>query len=54
VNSVIDFSAVEKFEAKSAGNADASNNCVLAELANLIADAQLDVPIANVYRSPRT
>jgi NADPH:quinone reductase-like Zn-dependent oxidoreductase len=49
VNSVIDFSAAEKFGAKSAGNADASNAAVLAELAKLIADAQLDVPIANVY-----
>jgi NADPH:quinone reductase-like Zn-dependent oxidoreductase len=49
VNSIIDFSGVLKFGAKSVGSAEAANARVLAELANLIAEAQLDVPIANVY-----
>jgi NADPH:quinone reductase-like Zn-dependent oxidoreductase len=49
VNSIIDFSCVMKFGAKSVGSAEAANARVLAELANLIAEAQLDVPIANVY-----
>lgn len=49
VNTIIDFSAVKKFGVKSAGSVDAANARVLAELANLLAEAQLEVPIANVY-----
>jgi NADPH:quinone reductase-like Zn-dependent oxidoreductase len=49
VDTIIDFAAVEKFGVKAAGNAAASNAVVLAELANLIADGDLEVPIADVY-----
>ena len=38
-----------QFKVKTAGNADANNAGVLAELAALIADGKLDVPIAEVY-----
>jgi NADPH:quinone reductase-like Zn-dependent oxidoreductase len=49
VDTIIDFAAVETFGVKAAGNADASNVGVLAELAKLIADGDLEVPIADVY-----
>jgi NADPH:quinone reductase-like Zn-dependent oxidoreductase len=49
VDTIIDFAAAEKFKVQTAGNADANNAGVLAELAELIADGKLDVPIAEVY-----
>jgi len=49
VDTIIDFAAAEQFKVKTAGNADANNAGVLAELAALIADGKLDVPIAEVY-----
>jgi NADPH:quinone reductase-like Zn-dependent oxidoreductase len=49
VNTIIDFTAVEKFRVKSAGSADAANVGVLAELADLIARGELEVPVAKVY-----
>jgi NADPH:quinone reductase-like Zn-dependent oxidoreductase len=49
VNSIIDFVAVERFGAKSAGSAEAANVEVLAELADLIEDGELEVPVAKVY-----
>jgi NADPH:quinone reductase-like Zn-dependent oxidoreductase len=49
VDTIIDFAAVEKFGVKAAGNRDASDAGVLAELANLIAAGELDVPIAEVF-----
>lgn len=49
VDTIIDFAAVEKFGVKAAGNADASDAGVLAELANLVAAGELDVPIAQVF-----
>jgi NADPH:quinone reductase-like Zn-dependent oxidoreductase len=49
VNTIIDFGAVEKFGVKSAGNRDASDAGVLAELANLVAAGELEVPIAEVF-----
>jgi NADPH:quinone reductase-like Zn-dependent oxidoreductase len=49
VNTIIDFAAVEKFGVKAAGNRDASDAGVLAELANLVAAGELDVPIAEVF-----
>jgi NADPH:quinone reductase-like Zn-dependent oxidoreductase len=49
VDTIIDFAAAEQFKVKTAGNADANNAGVLAELAALLADGKLDMPIAEVY-----
>ena len=46
VDTIIDFPAVEKFGVKAAGNADASDARILAELADLVATGDLDVPVA--------
>jgi NADPH:quinone reductase-like Zn-dependent oxidoreductase len=48
VDTIIDFAAVERFGVQMAGNADASSAQVLAELADLIAAGELEVPIAEV------
>jgi len=49
VDTIIDFPAVERFGVQAAGNADASNAQVLAELAGLVAAGELEVPIAGVF-----
>ncbi len=49
VDTIIDFAAVETFGVKAAGNAAAANANVLAELAKLVADGHIEVPIAEVY-----
>jgi NADPH:quinone reductase-like Zn-dependent oxidoreductase len=49
VDTVIDFPAAARFGAQTAGNADASNADVVAELAALIAAGELEVPIAQVF-----
>ncbi len=49
VNTIIDFAAAEQFKVRTAGNADAANAGVLAELAALVADGRLEVPIAEVF-----
>ncbi|MFE3289206.1 NADP-dependent oxidoreductase [Rhodococcus sp. NPDC059234] len=49
VDTIADFAAVERFRVLSAGGADASTAAVVAELADLIAQGQLDVPIAGVF-----
>jgi NADPH:quinone reductase-like Zn-dependent oxidoreductase len=49
VDTIIDFAAAERFKVQTAGNADAANADVLAELAALIAEGRLEVPIAEVY-----
>lgn len=48
VDTIIDFPAVERLGVQMAGNADAANAQVLAELAELIAAGELEVPIAEV------
>jgi len=48
VDTIADFSAVDRFGIQMAGNADASDAGVLAELAGLIAAGELQVPIAGV------
>ena len=53
VDTIIDFAAAEQFKVQTAGNADAANAEVLAELAALIADGRLEVPIAEVFRARR-
>jgi NADPH:quinone reductase-like Zn-dependent oxidoreductase len=48
VDTIIDFAAVERFGVKAAGNAE-GNTAMLAELAELIAAGQLEVPIAGTF-----
>jgi NADPH:quinone reductase-like Zn-dependent oxidoreductase len=49
VDTIIDFTAIERFGVKGEGNADAADAAVLAELAELIAAGELEVPVAEVY-----
>jgi NADPH:quinone reductase-like Zn-dependent oxidoreductase len=49
VDTIIDFAAAERFGVKLAGNADASDAAVLAELAGLVAAGELEVPISGVF-----
>ena len=50
VDTIIDFPAVEKYGVNAAGNADSSDAGVLAELADLVAAGDLEVPIAAEFR----
>jgi len=49
VDTITDFAAVQQFGVQSAGGADASSAAVVAELADLIAKGELEVPIAGVF-----
>ena len=49
INTIVDFPAVEKHGVKFEGHATAANAEVLAELAQLIDQGRLEVPIANTY-----
>jgi NADPH:quinone reductase-like Zn-dependent oxidoreductase len=49
VDTITDFAAVKRFGVQSVGGADAATAAVVAELADLIARGELEVPIAGVY-----
>jgi NADPH:quinone reductase-like Zn-dependent oxidoreductase len=49
VNTIADFDAVKRFGVQSAGGADAATAAVVAELADLVARGELEVPIAGVF-----
>ncbi|MEV0673782.1 NADP-dependent oxidoreductase [Mycobacterium sp. NPDC050441] len=49
VDTIIDFGAIEEFGVQSAGNAEGADIAVIAELADLAANGELDVPIAGVF-----
>ena len=49
VDAIADFEAVKRFGVQSKGGADAATAAVLAELADLIARGELEVPIAGVF-----
>jgi NADPH:quinone reductase-like Zn-dependent oxidoreductase len=49
IDTITDFPAVAQFGVQSAGGADASSAAVVAELATLIAQGELEVPIAGVF-----
>jgi NADPH:quinone reductase-like Zn-dependent oxidoreductase len=49
VDTIIDFPAIERFGVKGEGNADAADATVLAELADLVAAAKLEIPVAEEY-----
>ncbi len=49
VDTIIDFPAIERFGVRFEGNADAADATVLAELSDLVAAGELEVPVAEVY-----
>jgi NADPH:quinone reductase-like Zn-dependent oxidoreductase len=49
VDTIADFDAVERFGVQSAGGADAATAAVVAELADMVARGELEVPIAAVF-----
>ncbi len=49
IDTVVRFDAVEKYGVKAEGNAAAASASVLAELARLIVDGKLEVPIAATF-----
>ncbi|MET0704864.1 MAG: NADP-dependent oxidoreductase [Mycobacterium sp.] len=49
IDTIIDFAAVEEYGVNLQGTGDASSAAVLAELAELIAAGELEVPIAQVF-----
>ncbi len=49
IDTIINFEAVEKYGIKAEGNAQAANAAVLAELAQLIEQGDLEIPIARTY-----
>jgi NADPH:quinone reductase-like Zn-dependent oxidoreductase len=49
IDTVIDFAAAQKYGVKTDGNSAAATREVVAELAGLVADGRLEVPIAKVY-----
>jgi NADPH:quinone reductase-like Zn-dependent oxidoreductase len=49
INTVIDFAAAQRHGTHADGNASADGPEVLAELAGLVADGRLEIPIARVY-----
>ena len=49
INTIINFEAVTKYGVKSEGNAQAASAAVLAELAQLIDQGELEIPIARAY-----
>ena len=49
IDTIIDFAAVEKYGVKGEGNMAGASAEVLTELAGLIADGRLEVPIAKAY-----
>jgi NADPH:quinone reductase-like Zn-dependent oxidoreductase len=49
IDTIANFAAVAKYGVKAEGNAAAASAAVLAELAQLIAAGQLEVPVAATY-----
>jgi NADPH:quinone reductase-like Zn-dependent oxidoreductase len=49
IDTIIDFKAAAKYHVKTAGNSDGRRPEVLAELAKMIDEGELEIPIAKVY-----
>jgi NADPH:quinone reductase-like Zn-dependent oxidoreductase len=49
IDTIADFAAVERFGVMSAGGSDAASAAVVAELADLVARGELEVPIAGAF-----
>jgi NADPH2:quinone reductase len=50
IETIIAFQAAQEYGTKSEGSSDASTTEVLAEMADLVASGQIDLPIAATYR----
>lgn len=49
INTIVDFEAAGKYKVKTDGNAEAGNAKVLNEVASMINDGDLEIPIAKTY-----
>lgn len=49
IDTIVDFPAAQQYGVKAVGGAEVSSGQTLGELAQLIADGKLEVPIAHVY-----
>jgi len=49
VDTIIDFGAIERYGVLGVGSAEATSAAVIAELARLVADGELEVPIAAAF-----
>ena len=49
INTIANFEAVAKYGVKAEGNAQGASSAVMAELAQLIGQGELEIPIAHVY-----
>jgi NADPH:quinone reductase-like Zn-dependent oxidoreductase len=49
IDTIVNYEAVTRYGVKSEGNAQAANAAVLADLAGLINQGELEIPIARVY-----
>lgn len=49
IDTIIDFAAVEEHGVKAEGNAEAASADVIGELAGMISDSVLEIPISKVY-----
>ncbi len=49
IDTIADFGAAAQFKVQTAGGADASSAAVVAELAELVARGELEIPIAGVF-----
>jgi NADPH:quinone reductase-like Zn-dependent oxidoreductase len=49
INTIIDFAAVEKYKVKIEGSSAASSAQVLGELAQMVNDGDLEIPVAKTY-----
>jgi NADPH:quinone reductase-like Zn-dependent oxidoreductase len=49
INTIIDFAAAAKYGVKAEGSYEAATADVLAQIAGLLADGRLEIPIAKVY-----
>jgi NADPH:quinone reductase-like Zn-dependent oxidoreductase len=50
IDTIIDFAAAAKFGVRTDGNSQGAKAKVLSELAKMIADGQLEIPVARVYK----
>jgi NADPH:quinone reductase-like Zn-dependent oxidoreductase len=53
IDTIADFDAAQKYGVKTEGNSAGASASVLAELARLVSEGQLEVPIAHVFPLPR-
>jgi NADPH:quinone reductase-like Zn-dependent oxidoreductase len=49
IDTIIDFAAVDEYGVKGEGNSAAASSGVVAELARLVAQGRLEIPVAKIY-----